>query len=174
MKQYMLAISSILDDLETLVVADRLHPGLLRHHSAVLWAFVDQGRTLVVLGEVEAHTWLPGTRWETRPTNFWWWLEGADPGVRPCNPNHPLWQFMTMRDVTWHYHGFFYPPPGSTPLVALEEDGQEVGLLLYEDCVSTGGRLIVTTLDPIYHHGSNFMPAATRFLDNLLRWVGNG
>jgi hypothetical protein len=26
-------------------------------------------------------------------------------------------------------------------------------------------------MDPVHHHGSNFMPAATRLLHNLLRWV---
>ena len=160
-----------LADLDALVIADRLHPGLLRRQAATLLAFANQGRTLVVLGEVEAHTWLPGVHWEARPTNFWWWLEGDDPGVRQRSPEHPMWQFVTLPDVTWHYHGFFRPPADSTPLVALEEDGHEVGQLLYEDRLSAGGRLVVTTLDPIYHHGSNFMPAATRFLENLLRWL---
>lgn len=28
--------------------------------------------------------------------------------------------------------------------------------------------MIVTSLDPVYHHGSRFMPATTRFLDRFL------
>ena len=34
-----------------------------------------------------------------------------------------------------------------------------------------GTRLIVSTLDPFYHHGSNFMPATTKFLDGFLPWA---
>ena len=37
--------------------------------------------------------------------------------------------------------------------------------------MTTAGRLIVSTLDPFYHHGSNFMPATTRFLDGFLPWA---
>ncbi len=37
-------------------------------------------------------------------------------------------------------------------------DGEgDDGVLLYEDEVSISGRLIVTTLDPVYHHGSNLL-----------------
>ncbi|MFF8581915.1 iron chelate uptake ABC transporter family permease subunit [Streptomyces albidoflavus] len=45
-------------------------------------------------------------------------------------------------------------------------------VLLYEDRVSTPGRLLVTTMDPVYHHGSRFMPGATQLLLGLLRWTG--
>lgn len=31
--------------------------------------------------------------------------------------------------------------------------------------------MIVTTLDPFYHTGSYFMPAAQRFLAGLLDWT---
>lgn len=48
--------------------------------------------------------------------------------------------------------------------------------MLYADGHSwRGGRLVVTSLDPFYHHGSHFMPATTRFLDrflpNLVAWT---
>lgn len=82
-----------LDGLRALVVADWLHPGLLRQHAGLLLDFAARGGWLVVLGQVEAHTWVPGARWEPRPTNFWWWLEpGADPGVRACHPGYPLFR----------------------------------------------------------------------------------
>ncbi|QFR96170.1 hypothetical protein GBW32_27915 [Streptomyces tsukubensis] len=45
-------------------------------------------------------------------------------------------------------------------------------VLLYENRVSTAGRLIVTTMDPVYHHGSRFMPGATELLYGPLRWTG--
>lgn len=161
-----------LDDLKVLVVADRLHPGLLRRRAGALLAFAERGGTLVVLGEVEAHTWLPGARWEYRPTNFWWWLQsGADPGVRVRNPDHGLFRYLDPRDATWHYHGLFHPPRGATPLLVVEEQGCEAGAILYEDRVSSAGRLIVTSLDPFYHYGSGFIPQASRFLFALLLWL---
>jgi hypothetical protein len=43
--------------------------------------------------------------------------------------------------------------------------------ILYVDEVTTKGRMVVTSLDPFYHHGSHFMPATTRFLDGFLPWV---
>ena len=44
--------------------------------------------------------------------------------------------------------------------------------LLYADTVSTPGTLIVSTLDPMSHYGSHFMPATERFLDGFLPWLG--
>lgn len=67
-------------------------------------------------------------------------------------------------EVTWRLHGHFDPPEGAEVL-ATDRDGLA---LFYVDDVSTPGRLVVTSLDPIYHHGSHFMPATTRFLDRFL------
>ena len=59
------------------------------------------------------------------------------------------------------------PPPGARSVI--DKLGQ--GSILYEDCVSTPGRMLVTSLDPCYHHGSYFMPATTRFLRGFLPWL---
>lgn len=131
----------------------------------------ERGGTLVVLGENRVHEWLPGLEWEPRPTNFWWWRTGEDPGIRVRAPHHSIWRFLTAREVTWHYHGLLHVTAGVTPLAVLEEESREAGVLLYEDRTTTAGRIVVTTLDPIYHHGSNFMPAASGFLRGLLRWL---
>ena len=48
------------------------------------------------------------------------------------------------------------------------EKGHNAIALLYVDEVTTPGRMIVTSLDPCYHHGSHFMPATTRFLAAFL------
>ena len=40
--------------------------------------------------------------------------------------------------------------------------------ILYIDEVTMSGRMIVTSLDPFYHHASHFMPATARFLDGFL------
>jgi hypothetical protein len=74
---------------------------------------------------------------------------------------------MTLADATWHFHGYFAPPPGARSLIDLVGGGS----ILYDDTESYGGRAIVTSLDPFYHHGSHFMPATTRFLDRFLSWL---
>lgn len=62
----------------------------------------------------------------------------------------PAWPFRSARGAE---------------VLATDRDGLAA---LYADEVSTPGRLVVTSLDPIYHHGSHFMPATTRFLDRFL------
>lgn len=160
-----------LEHADAVVVSDRLHPRLLAAKRDTLLAVAERGGTLLVLGENAFESLLPGVQWAFRPTYFWWWRTGDDPGIRTRNPDHPIWQFLRAEDVTWHYHGILTPPAGAVPLVELEEGGQRAGVLLYEDRLSTRGRLLVTTLDPLFHHGGNFMPSATTFLENLLRWL---
>ncbi|MGF7124447.1 hypothetical protein J2X34_004893 [Rhodococcus sp. BE178] len=84
-----------LDAFDTVILADRLHPELLRRHTAQILAVAQRGGTLVVLGENAAHTWLPGVSWTARPTNFWWWLEGEDPLIRTRSPEHEAWEYLS-------------------------------------------------------------------------------
>lgn len=165
------------DGLDTLIVSDRLHPRLLAAKAPDVLRVAERGGTIVVLGENAVTGWLPGLR-ALRPveTDFWWWRTGGDNGVRHGHEGHEAWKFLTDRAVRWHYHGLLTPPEGATPLVhtVKEQDGtrQTEQIILYEDKVSTAGRLIVTTMDPVYHHGSRFMPGATQLLYGLLRWTG--
>lgn len=143
--------------------ADRMEP-----HRQRLRRYLDQGGTVVATGESESQLFLPGIRFTPQPTNFWWWLTpGADLGVRIAKPVHPLFARLTQRDLTWHLHGWFEPPDGAEVL-AVDGEGRAI---LYVDEVTTWGRMVVTSLDPFYHHGSHFMPATTRFLDGFLPWV---
>ncbi|MCX2723636.1 hypothetical protein [Roseibium salinum] len=131
----------------------------------VVAAHLDAGGTVVATGESHSDLWLPAIRFHPVPTNWWWWLEpGADLGNRLVSPDHPLLHEMTSDHVTWHLHGWFDVPDGAT---VLTEDA-EGRAIFYEDRVSTPGRMIITSLDPQYHHGSHFMPASTRFLDRFL------
>src|SRR5690606_1291483 len=88
----------------------------------------------------------------------------ADLRVRVTAPAHPLMNGIGDRDVTWHLHGWFDTPEGAH---VLARDG-EGRAILYEDTVSTPGRMIISSLDPMYHHGSHFMPATSRFLDRFI------
>lgn len=143
--------------------ADRMAP-----HKAQLQAYLDAGGTIVATGESESQLFLPGITFTPQPTNFWWWLTpGADLGVRIAAPDHGLFTRLSQRDVTWHLHGWFDPPEGAEVL-AVNGEGKPI---LYVDDVTTGGRMVITSLDPFYHHGSHFMPATTRFLDGFLPWM---
>lgn len=182
-----------LEGVRLLIVPDRVNPALLRRLRPLLLGHLARGGTLVVFGENRAETWAPGVEWSFRPTNFWWWLErGAEPAQRIAAPDHELFRFVPPADTVWHFHGVLHPPKGAVSLIDLPatEPGGEVdggpgseadggpargvasaGSLLYDDRVTTAGRLIISTLDPFYHHGSNFMPATTRFLDGFVPWA---
>jgi hypothetical protein len=137
-------------------------------HRAQLASYLDGGGTIVATGESESQLFLPGITFTPQPTNFWWWLTpGADLGVRIAAPGHDMFSRLEQRDVTWHLHGWFDPPEG-VEVLAVNGEGKPI---LYVDEVTTRGRMVITSLDPFYHHGSHFMPATTRFLDGFLPWI---
>ncbi len=163
---------AVLADLDVVLVGDRLHQDrLARFVPAIHAALQDPGKTVIVLGENKVENWLPGVGYTFRPTVFWKWRTGEDNGTRLRLPEDPLWEFFTPWSVSWHHHGLLHPRPGARSLVVMEEDGAEVGTLLYVDEVNQPARLLVTTMDPVYHHGSGFMPGASQLLYSLLRWV---
>lgn len=45
---------------------------------------------------------------------------------------------------------------------------------MFEEKLPSGGRWIVTTLDPDYHFGSYFMPATERFLEGFFPYLASG
>jgi hypothetical protein len=143
--------------------ADRMEP-----HKQQLRAYLDNGGTIIATGESESQLFLPGIKFTPQPTNFWWWLTpGADLGVRITKPEHSLFERLAQRDLTWHLHGWFDVPDGAEVLAVNGENKP----ILYIDEVTTRGRMIITSLDPFFHHGSHFMPATTRFLDGFLPWM---
>lgn len=159
------------------IVPERLHAGLQQASRPRLLETLDRGGTVVLFGDQTVYAeqprgWLPGVDWEHRPTNYWWWREpGATSGLRAHRRDHSLWGHLTPEDATWHQHGVFHPPPGADVLLSTD-DGAAV---LYIDEVTTPGRLVVTSLDPMSHFGSYFMPATERFLDGFLPWLaGHG
>lgn len=168
-------IGTIVAPRDILFVTCRTPPQRMIAQRAHVAEHLAAGGTIVAMGESGSHAWLPHVDFTPTATNWWWWLTpGADLGVRIAAPDHPLMAGMTDRDVTWHLHGHFAQPDGAQALVR-DAGGRAVVL---DDPVSTPGRMIVTSLDPVYHHGSHFMPATTRFLDlflpNLRRLADQG
>lgn len=159
-------------DADVVVVADRLRPDLLTRWTNTITACLGRGTTVIVFGENNVGQWLAGVREESRPTVFWWWRTGADHRLRLRSPGHRAWAFFSERSVIWHYHGVLEPPSGAVSLVDLHtKDGARDGSILYIDESTTAGRLLVTTMDPVYHHGSGFMPGATQLLYSALYWA---
>lgn len=160
-----------LADFDVVILPCRMDPDLMAPLREPLLAYLGHGGTVVSLSAEGAEEFLPGVKWSPSEVNFWWWLDQTnDPGIRISRPHHPLFRFIGAADVVWHHHGVLTPPPGAVPLVEVEGKGA----LVYVDRVSTPGRLVVSTLDPVFHHGSNFMPAATRMLYGMMRWLAEG
>lgn len=160
-----------LESFDVVLLPCRMDPDALLPQRERLRAYLDTGGTVVSLNAEAAEEFLPGVTFTPAEVNFWWWLDPlADPGIRISRPTHPLFNHIRAGDVVWHYHGVLAPPPGAVSLVELEGRGS----LLYVDRASTPGRLVISTLDPIFHHGSNFMPAATRLLHGLMPWLAEG
>lgn len=168
---YILELSvTDLSYVDILYIASRQNPQDLINYKSVITEFLDQGKMVIALGENGSQYWLNSVSFTPGITNFWWWLTpGADSGLRLVNPEHELFQYISLADATWHRHGTLIPPQGAVSLI----DTVEGGSVLYDDSVSTRGRLIVSTLDPCYHHGSYFMPATSRFLKGFLQWLYN-
>jgi hypothetical protein len=159
-----------LEDYAVVLIPCRTPADRLEEHKGRLRAYLDHGGTIVATGESESQLFLPGISFTPQPTNFWWWLTpGADLGVRIAAPEHPLFEKLSQRDITWHLHGWFDAPEGAK-ILAVNGEGKPI---LYIDEVTTKGRMVITSLDPFFHHGSHFMPATTRFLDGFLPWMRN-
>jgi hypothetical protein len=153
---------------ETLLVPCRTPPHRLIAHKHLFQAHLEKGGTIIAMGECHSERWLSNIVFTPRETNFWWWLDPqGDLGLQIKSPLHPLFKLLGPQDLAWHLHGFFDPPVGSDVLIT-DNDGRAI---LYIDEVTTKGRLIVTSLDPFFHHGHHFMPATTRFLDGFLKWL---
>ena len=149
---------------DVLFIPCRTPPQRMIAQRGLLAAHLAAGGTIIAMGESRSDLWLPHVAFTATDTNWWWWLTpGAELGVQIASP-HPLFDTMSKADVTWHLHGYFDPPAGAQVLLR-DDAGRPIA---YDDRTSTPGRIIVTSLDPCYHHGSHFMPATTRFLDHFL------
>ncbi|PHS70710.1 MAG: hypothetical protein COB23_03285 [Methylophaga sp.] len=155
---------------DVIIATCRSNPDLLSPHKVRFQEFLDEGGTIVAFAGTDPAQWLPNIESKSVSTNYWWWLE-ADPQseLEIASPKHPLFDALSLTEMTWHHHTRFIPPEGAVSLIN-HNDGSSV---FYEDKISTRGRLLITGLDPFFHHGSYFMPATTRFLEKFLPWLND-
>jgi hypothetical protein len=152
---------------DILIVPARTNQEFLYENRHQLLDFLENGKWLISFGEIY-RPWLPDSGWEFCKTNFNWWIkEGGGLPLNAPDPSHPLFQYIKVDDARWHYHGVFYPPEGSR--VILENEKGEA--IIYEDNINYPGKLIATTLDPIYHIGAGFIPKVGTFFDGFLKWI---
>jgi len=157
-----------LDSFDVLIATCRSNSDLIALARKQIDSFLEKGGTVVAFAGTGPERWLPEVTPISVPTNYWWWLDrDADSGLRIAAPDHSFFQAMTLSDCTWHHHCRFRPPPGAVSLI----DHTDGNSLFYEDRVSSRGTLLITGLDPFFHHGSHFMPATTRFLASFLPWL---
>ena len=153
---------------DAILVPCRTPAHRLRRWRDDLLRFAEQGGVLIVMGETQPDAWLMPLPTEPVATNYWWWLKGEDGlDLKPADENHDLFQYVSPADCRWHLHALHSPPQGHRSILN-HASGQSV---LFEGPLGRNGYLILTSLDPIYHHGSFFMPATTAFLTGFLPWV---
>ena len=158
----------ILEDYDVILVPCRTPADRLIRYGGLFQNYLDHGGTIVATGESRSDLWLPGFSFHEQPTNYWWWLEKeGDLGVQIARPDHTMFDHVDSEALTWHLHGWLEPAE-CAEVIATNAEG---GAILVIDEVTTRGRMVLTTLDPFYHHGSHFMPATTRFLDGFLPWI---
>ena len=155
---------------DVVIVADRNHIKYLVENKDKLVNFALKGGILCVLGENSVEKWIDGVNFVKTDTNFWWWLdEKGDIGYKQANLEHPLFENLTFDECKWHYHGVYNPQNSATKIIE-REDEFGGGTILYEEKFGDG-KLIVTSLDPFFHIGSNFMPNTSKFLKGLLSYL---
>ncbi|OXM84997.1 hypothetical protein [Paenibacillus rigui] len=156
-----------LQSYDYVVVPTRLNQDILLEHAGKFEDYLHGGGHLISFGDFE-RSWISHVRWKFYPTNFHWWVNpGADLPLYPVDPEHPLFQRITVDDAKWHYHGVFLPHD-RVERILVNEIGEAI---IYVDRLSYRGHLYMTTLDPDYHLGQGFIPKAETFLDGYLAWI---
>ena len=140
---------------------------LLIEKKRIFIDYLQDGKPLVVTGRNDPHLWLEGIEEVQLPFNFWWWLdkEHNDIDITPDDTNHELFKYIDFKDLIWHFHGGYKKLNGAKSAIKSKLDES---VSVYQECSFGGGNLILTSLDPFFHHGCFFMPNASKFGAGLL------
>jgi len=128
--------------------------------------FLGSGKKVFVEGDSSAG-WLDAT-WEDRPVNNYWWVEHPQqPPVSKTNFEHPVYHGLTPRHACWHTHGAYTKVPDHAEVLQVNGE-QEV---ITWETGYYGGKLLVTTLDPIVEHGVQQITHLDHYVDQLIEWL---
>ncbi|MEO0385554.1 MAG: hypothetical protein AAF234_18600 [Pseudomonadota bacterium] len=144
-----------------LIVPEGLNHTKLELARSQLLTFMSSGGTVFLFGD-QPTEWLPGVRWHFDVAG-----QPEPENLLPENAGHIFHRSFEPTDF-FHQHGFFLPPDGAKVLMR-KRNGNVV---VYEDTVSTGGRLFVTSLD-LMHHVDGFFgnPVSRKFFDRFVLWA---
>jgi len=155
-----------------IVIPDFSNQVLLTKHARQINDYLGSGGFLIVFEPNRMNRWLDVVTvpWFERETENWkWWLiPGGRLEVYQPEPKHSMAQAIGLDAMCWHFFGAFRFVDGAVPILNLDNDE---GCIMYDQCLTNGGRLIASTLDPHTHHGRGFMPATTRFLNGFYPWL---
>ncbi|EAJ5692651.1 hypothetical protein IO424_001352 [Campylobacter fetus] len=159
-----------LHDVDILIVTCASSIEKILEHKNIFYEFLKAGKTLVVMGRNDAGLWLHDVKLSKLPFNFWWWLDKKNNSIdiEVSNADYELFKYINFNDMIWHYHDGYEPMNGAISVI--EHKIQKKTIFL-DNKDYYGGRLILTSLDPFYHHGSFFMPNATKFAEAFLRYL---
>lgn len=153
---------------DIVIVTCRSRPDLLARHQGQFEDFLARGGWLIASGETRPDGWLSGVTFREATMNYWWWLEeGGESGVRLRAPQHPIAAAIPPPERIWHFHGVFEPPADAVSILETKDGGS----ILYDRFPPGGGRTTIMAVDPFFHHGSFFMPAATEFLRGFMPFL---
>lgn len=158
-----------LEDMDILLVTCSSSVEQILKHKEIFYEFLKCKKTLVVMGRNGVDLWLKDVKSAKLPFNYWWWLnKNAKTELIPSDISHPFFKFIDFKDMIWHFHGGFELPKNAVSIV---EHGSLKKSVFFELKEYYGGDLVVTSLDPFYHHGSFFMPNATKFGKAILTYL---
>jgi hypothetical protein len=153
-----------LDAYQAVVVPFQSHQGAMRALCSEIFSVLARGGKVFVEGD---SNWLDAT-WEDRPVNNYWWVtDPKNPPAAQTDYSHPVYTGLIPRHACWHTHGVYTQVPDKARVIQRNGDGDIVTWEMDE----YGGKLLVTTLDPLVEHGVQQIRHLDNYVDNLVNWL---
>ena len=155
-----------LEKVDALAIPFQSNHEAIAAHRDLIYRFLAEGKRLFVAGDSSAN-WLDA-KWEDRPVNNYWWVEDPNnPPVSETDHSHPLYEGLKPRHAFWHYHGVYTQVPDHAHVIQRNVEGDVVTW----ETGKFGGKMLVTTLDPIVEHGVQQIQHLDNYCDRLTEWL---
>ncbi len=156
------------------IIADHTHADQIAEHADQINAYVESGGFLIAFPVSNIDKWLTvvDVKWENKSIADWLWWTKPDGEIEiyNSNPEHSLYDYVTIDDMKWHWHGVFANGHNGDSLVNTYDNDS---LMVDFKNLPNGGRVLLTTLDPHSHNGQRFMPAAMRLVAGFYPWLNS-
>lgn len=158
--------ASHLEACDALVIPFQSNQKAIAERKNLIYDFLAKGKRIFVEGDSSAN-WLEAT-WEDRPVNnFWWVKDPENPPVSDTDYSHPIYQGLKPRQAFWHYHGVYVRVPNHAKIIQRDQQGD----IVTWETAAYGGKLLVSTLDPIVEHGVQQISHLDNYCDRLTEWL---